>query len=95
MNKYTEDIADTNNVVFLFTGPHCGQCKMIKPRLEKQAADQDEFTFYEVDTSTDTGIQLAKRYKVSMLPTAVVIKNGNETVLTGAGQVNMNNIINA
>lgn len=89
MLKYNKDVdSETKgNNVFMFTGPTCGQCKMVKPRIEKLAATKEDFNFYEVDTSTEDGINLAQRYGISMLPSMVVMSTDEPTVLAGAGQV--------
>lgn len=89
MLKYNKDVdSETKgNNVFMFTGPTCGQCKMVKPRIEKLAATKEGFNFYEVDTSTEDGINLAQRYGISMLPSMVVMSTDEPTVLAGAGQV--------
>lgn len=89
MKSYTKEIdSDTkSNTVFLFTSPTCGQCKILKPRIEKIAAANEAYTFYEVDTSTEEGMDLARKFAVSILPTAVVMSQEDPTVLSGAGQV--------
>ena len=89
MNKYASniDLDSKSNTVFMFTSPTCGQCKMLKPRIEKTASERTDYAFYEVDTSTPEGIELAQKYKVSMLPTVVVMSTDTPTILSGAGQV--------
>lgn len=89
MLTYNKDIDSDSqsNSIFLFTGPTCGQCKMIKPRIEKLASVRQDYNFYEVDTSTEEGIELAMKYKVAMLPTAVVMSKEEPVVFRGAGQV--------
>lgn len=89
MKSYTKEIdSDTkSNTVFLFTSPTCGQCKILKPRIEKIAAANEDYTFYEVDTSAEEGMDLARKFAVSILPTAVVMSKEKPLVLSGAGQV--------
>lgn len=89
MNKYASNIDSDSksNTVFMFTSPTCGQCKMLKPRIEKTASERTDYSFYEVDTSTPEGMELAQKYNVSMLPTVVVMSADTPVVLAGAGQV--------
>lgn len=89
MIKYASNIDSDNksNTVFMFTSPTCGQCKMLKPRIEKAASERSEYSFYEVDTTTPDGMALAQKYKVSILPTVVVMSTETPTILAGAGQV--------
>ena len=89
MNKYASNIDSDSksNTVFMFTSPTCGQCKMLKPRIEKIASEHSDYSFYEVDTTTQEGITLAQKYSVSMLPTVVVMSADTPVVLAGAGQV--------
>lgn len=89
MIKYASNIDSDSksNTVFMFTSPTCGQCKMLKPRIEKTASDRTDYSFYEVDTATPEGMELAQKYNVSMLPTVVVMSTDTPTILSGAGQV--------
>ena len=89
MNKYASNIDSDSksNTVFMFTSPTCGQCKMLKPRIEKVASEHADYSFYEVDTTTPEGMTLAQKYKVSMLPTVAVMSTETPTILAGAGQV--------
>ena len=89
MIKYASNIDSDSksNTVFMFTSPTCGQCKMLKPRIEKTASERTDYSFYEVDTTTPEGMTLAQKYSVSMLPTVVVMSADTPVVLAGAGQV--------
>lgn len=89
MIKYASNIDSDSksNTVFMFTSPTCGQCKMLKPRIEAAASVKDRYTFYEVDTTSPDGMELAKKYNVSMLPTAVVMSTDPPVILSGAGQI--------
>lgn len=83
----TVDSDSKSNTVFIFTSPTCGQCKMLKPRIEAAASVKDRYTFYEVDTTTPDGMELAQKYNVSMLPSAVVMSTDPPVILSGAGQI--------
>lgn len=89
MNKYASNIDSDSksDTVFIFTSPTCGQCKMLKPRIEAAASVKDRYTFYEVDTTTPDGMELAQKYNVNMLPTAVVMSTDPPVILAGAGQI--------
>lgn len=89
MQIYTNSVdSDSNsNTVFIFTSPTCGQCKMLKPRIEAVASVKDRYTFYEVDTTASDGMELAQKYNVNMLPTAVVMSTDPPVILSGAGQI--------
>lgn len=89
MQIYTNsvDSDSKSNTVFIFTSPTCGQCKMLKPRIEAAASVKDRYTFYEVDTTTPDGMELAQKHHVNMLPTAVVMSTDPPTTFSGAGQI--------
>lgn len=89
MQIYTNsvDSDSKSDAVFIFTSPTCGQCKMLKPRIEAAASVKDRYTFYEVDTTTPDGMELAQKYNVNMLPTAVVMSIDPPVILSGAGQI--------
>lgn len=95
---YTASVDLTQgNVALFFSGPYCGQCKMVKPMIEKASLSvKDKVTVLEADTGKPEALEIAKKYGVSALPTIVVLKGGELAgKLVGAGQANMPNILKA
>lgn len=74
------------NVCLLFTAPWCGPCRMLKPSLEKQASSLEPIEILGVDV--DTLPQLATRYGVKSVPTAILLKDGEQQgQLHGIGEI--------
>lgn len=60
--------------VLRFTADWCGPCKQYKPVFEKWAATRKDITILSVDV--DEHPDLAKRYRVSSIPTTVILQDG-------------------
>ena len=67
---------DNGLYVIKFWAPWCGPCKMYNPIIERLDDEFDNINFLSIDT--DQVPELAKRYKISSLPTLVVVYNGEE-----------------
>lgn len=94
MNKYTSDYKDKEIATLFFSGPYCGQCRLVKPRVEKDAESHPELNLCEVSTGEEAGMDLAAEYGVTQLPTVVVLKKGiMHAKLVGAGQVSVKKIL--
>lgn len=65
-------------LLYFFTASWCGNCKAIKPIVEKEAPEKGyELKF--VDMDTEEGVDIAEKFGVRSLPTLVVVdENGNE-----------------
>lgn len=62
--------------VIKFWAPWCGPCKMYGPVIDKLEAEYTDFEFISIDT--DQAPELARKYKISSLPTLIFIQDGEE-----------------
>ena len=62
--------------VIKFGAPWCGVCKMIEPKLEETAQNHPQYKFYTVNV--DKCPYLADTFKITNLPTIVLLDNGQE-----------------
>lgn len=64
----------------------CGPCKALMPRLVKKAEqDGGKWTLLKVDIDNQNNEKVCEEFKVSAVPTLVLIKNGKEVAKkTGA-----------
>lgn len=78
------------NVCVLFTAPWCGPCRMVKPRMEKLAAENSEAVlFLSADVDTDAGRAMAIAEGVKAVPTAILYKDGEKIAsFHGLGELN-------
>jgi thioredoxin 1 len=60
-----------------FYADWCGPCKALMPRLLKQAEDDNgKWTLFKVNIDEDKNSKIVDEFKVSAVPTLVLIKNG-------------------
>ena len=64
-------------VVIDFWGPWCGPCKVLKPMLEKLAADYGG-KFKLVKVNSDESLDLAQEFGVRSIPDVRAIRNGKQ-----------------
>ncbi len=60
-----------------FWSPTCNPCKVIKPAIEDLKEEFDDVEWISINTHADTQ-GYATKYNVSVVPTIVVLKNGEE-----------------
>jgi len=59
-----------------FYGEWCGPCAAIEPVLNEMETERDDVEFVKIDTGDC--FELANDYKITSIPTLVIIKNGKE-----------------
>ncbi|MBR2296849.1 MAG: thioredoxin [Clostridia bacterium] len=70
-----EKIKGEGKVILLdFYADWCGPCKMIAPIIEEIASERNDIIVAKVNV--DTATNLAIEFGISVIPTLVVIKNG-------------------
>jgi thioredoxin 1 len=57
-----------------FGAEWCGPCKIINAQLDKMKEEFNTITFISVDVDDDP--EIAKKYKISSLPTVILFKDG-------------------
>lgn len=70
--------ADARPVVIKFWADWCGPCKVIAPRLEQLASENEGVAFYSVDAGAMRDI--VKSLGVSTVPTVFAIRQGGERI---------------
>lgn len=86
-------VADHEKVVVQYGATWCGNCRIMKPKFKKLAAENDDIPFYYVDAEKLPGSR--KLAKVDNLPTFAVFKNGEllNQVQTNQAE-NLTNLLN-
>ncbi len=69
-------------LVIDFYATWCGPCKMLAPVLEEVAEKYPDVTFVKVNVDEEE--DLARKFRISVIPTLVFIKNG-EVLKTSTG----------
>ncbi|AYO58099.1 thiol reductase thioredoxin [Chryseobacterium sp. 6424] len=67
-------VADHDKVVVQYGATWCGNCRIMKPKFKKLAAENEEIPFYYVDAEKLP--ESRKLAKVDNLPTFAIFKNG-------------------
>ena len=57
-----------------FFATWCGPCKMLAPVLDELSEDREDIKVVKVDV--DQALELAQQYKVVVVPTLLLFKNG-------------------
>jgi len=63
-------------VVFVHAESWCHACKTMKPVVEKIEAETKGVQFFQVDTETDDGSDLADAEDIMSIPTTLLVKGG-------------------
>ena len=75
-DKHYSDILDKGKIVLDFYANWCGKCKMLAPKVSEISDKKTDYTFYKVNAEEHN--ELTEKYKITNLPTFVVLENGQE-----------------
>ena len=68
-----------NKTIYKVTTTTCGTCKMVQPHWDKAKKANPDVEFIEVIADkSEEDMQFAKEYRVSQLPTFIVLEGGKE-----------------
>jgi len=80
--EYEALAVSSDLLVIDFYATWCGPCKMLAPVFEEVAAKYPDATFVKVNVDEEE--ELARKFRISVIPTLVFVKNG-EAVKTTTG----------
>ena len=80
MKELTEDnlaevVSENDTIVVQYMAGWCGNCRLMKPKFKKLAAEHENATFLLVDAEKNP--ESRKLAKVDNLPTFAAFKNGS------------------
>ena len=73
-DKLQELVAQNDKVVVQYGATWCGNCRIMKPKFKKLAAENEDIPFYYVDAEKLP--ESRKLAKVDNLPTFAIFRNG-------------------
>ncbi len=74
-NEFNKEVIESEKVVLVdFYATWCGPCRMLAPVLERISESRADFNIFKVDI--DENQELAMKYKIEVVPTMVVFKDG-------------------
>lgn len=62
-----------------FTASWCAPCKAMAPKIDEMIAGNPDINYIKVDLETSEGIELAKQYNVSSIPTFIAKINNEQS----------------
>ena len=69
----------TKTTILDFWAPWCGHCTMLSKMIDRLSTElKDKATITKVNVDDISGIELAKKYSVTKLPTLIFVKNDEE-----------------
>lgn len=77
MNFDQEVMKSEKPVLVDFWAPWCGPCRMVVPLVEEIARERDDIKVVKVNVDEEP--ELASRFRVTSIPTLMVVKNGRIT----------------
>ena len=74
-NEFKNEVLKAGTAVVDFSATWCGPCRMLAPVLETVSEKlADRVSFYNVDV--DESSELAMQYRISSVPSLLLLKNG-------------------
>ena len=73
-DNLAEEVSKNDTVVVQYMASWCGNCRVMKPKFKKLAAENENATFLLVDAEKNP--ESRKMAKVDNLPTFATFKNG-------------------
>ena len=90
-NEFKKEVLESKKAILVdFYATWCPPCKMLAPVLEKISNSRADFDIMKVNI--DENQDLAMKYKIEVVPTMVVFKDG-KPVNKMVGLVNENEIV--
>ena len=89
--EFENSVKNSDKLVFVdFYADWCGPCKMVSPIIAE--IGQENKNIKVVKINIDDEKELTKKYKITSIPTLVVIKNGKE-ITRGIGALSKQRIL--
>ena len=74
-SNFEEEVLKSEVPVLVdFYADWCGPCKVMMPVVEEAAKEKSDAKFFKLDI--DQNMEIAKKYRVMMIPTFIVFKGG-------------------
>lgn len=74
--NFEKEVLQSDKAILVdFFATWCGPCQMLGPVLEKISTSRADFDIAKVDI--DQAPDLASRYKIEVVPTMLIFKDGN------------------
>lgn len=85
MDAYKKAVQSDQPCVIMFTGSHCGPCRLMKPHFHNVAANSSDIQCYIIDAACQELKPILKHLDVMSIPTLICCQDGKVFHRTNGG----------
>lgn len=85
LGHYTKIFKGTKPMITMYSGAHCGPCKMMKPLFKNVALNHPDIEFCIIDTANPGLKKVVREWNIRGLPTVICTYKGEKLLVESGG----------
>lgn len=85
LGQYNRLFKGTKPMITMYSGAHCGPCKMMKPLFKNVAVNHPDIEFCIIDTGNPGLKKIAREWNIRGLPTVICTHKGEKLMFESGG----------